>query len=63
MQMDQDIASLFEGGLDPLPGDPAFEMDAEQEVVDGVRALVMLMREQNQLLQALVARMEAQHGR
>jgi hypothetical protein len=52
-----DIASLFGEGLDPEPGDPAFEMDAEQEVVDGVRALVMLMQEQNKLLQALVARM------
>jgi hypothetical protein len=52
-----DIRSMFGSGLDPLPGDPAFEMDAEQEVVDGVRALVMLMQQQNQLLQALVARM------
>jgi hypothetical protein len=43
MDMEQDIASLFGGELDPMPGDERFEMDAEQEVVDGVRALVMLM--------------------
>lgn len=52
-----DIASLFEGGVDPLPGDDAFEMDAEQEMVDSLRALVMLMQQQTVLLQQIAARL------
>jgi hypothetical protein len=57
MDMEQDIASLFGGELDPMPGDERFEMDAEQEVVDGIRALVVLMQQQTQLLQVIAARL------
>lgn len=52
-----DIASLFDGGIDPLPGDAAFEMDAEQEVVDSLRAVVMLLQRQNALLEQVAARL------